>query len=57
MDCRKCPYFLKEKSRYHDGRIIIGYCKLRGRHITDDAISKEFCKDRAVLKLNESEKK
>ena len=52
MDCRKCPYFLKEReNKYRKGMIILGFCKLRQKYISDTTINKQFCKDRAVIEL------
>ena len=35
------------------GKVILGYCKLREKHIADTTIGLEHCKDRAVIDLNE----
>ncbi len=50
MECRKCPYFLKEKeNKYQAGVVIIGFCKLRQKRISDATALNQFCKDRAVI--------
>lgn len=49
--CKKCPYFSKEKDKYQKGKVILGFCKLRQKHISDQTIDKPFCKDRAVVTL------
>lgn len=51
LECRKCTYFEKKKNeeKFHRGKIILGFCKLRQKHISDETINKEFCKDRAVV--------
>lgn len=50
MDCKKCPYFMKNTERiYGSGAILIGFCKLRQKSISDETVKKEFCKDRAVI--------
>ena len=52
MNCIKCPYFVKEKdNKYRAGIVIVGFCRLRQKHISDETIHKEFCKDRAVFSL------
>lgn len=51
-ECRKCPYFLKEgKSQLRAGRVIVGFCKLRQKHISDMSANQGQCKDRAVISL------
>jgi len=50
--CRKCPYFEKKKEELQKGAnisLIVGFCKLRERFITDETINKETCKDRATV--------
>jgi len=50
--CKKCPYFEKRKGEIKKGMnisLILGFCKLRERFITDTSINKEHCKDRAIL--------
>jgi len=50
--CKKCPYFLKKKEELRRSSgitLVVGFCKLRDRHITDETIHKEMCKDRATL--------
>lgn len=49
MNCRKCPYFDKKKNTLHKGSVIVGYCRLRQKFVSDETITKEHCKDRAVL--------
>jgi hypothetical protein len=51
MQCRKCPYFIKEKEKFQRGKIILGFCKLRQLHISDMTMGKPQCKDRAVISL------
>lgn len=55
-ECRKCPYFLKEdkKNQLRAGRVIVGFCKLREKHISDVTLTNSTCKDRAVLELTKS---
>ena len=50
-ECRKCTYFQKKKNeeKFYRGKIILGFCRLRGKHVSDETIGKEFCKDRAVI--------
>ncbi len=56
MECRKCPYFEKKrKNKLLGGKVIMGFCKLRERHISDETITAEFCKDRAILTLSEND--
>ena len=50
--CKKCPYFSKEeKDQLRAGRVIVGFCKLRQKHISDVTLTNSTCKDRAVLSL------
>jgi hypothetical protein len=49
--CKKCPYFEKTKQELKAGTIIMGFCKLRQKHVSDVSINKEQCKDRAVINL------
>jgi hypothetical protein len=51
MECRKCTYFDKNKDadKYRKGKIILGFCRLRQKHISDETITKQFCKDKAVI--------
>ena len=41
----------------HGGTVIVGYCKLRQKHISDATAGKEFCKDRAVIDVDPSKLK
>jgi hypothetical protein len=51
-ECRKCPYFVKEsKNQLRAGRLIVGFCKLRQKHISDMSVGQAQCKDRAVISL------
>ncbi len=49
--CKKCPYFTKEKEKYQKGKIILGFCKLRQKHVSDQTIGLPLCKDRAVVNV------
>jgi hypothetical protein len=49
FSCKKCPYFAKEENKYQKGKVIMGFCKLRQKHISDQTIDKPLCKDRAVV--------
>ncbi len=52
-ECKKCPYFKKEdkNSQLQGGRVIVGFCNLRDKHISDVTLTNPTCKDRAVLSL------
>ena len=52
-DCKKCPYFRKEdkNNQLRGGRLIVGFCNLRGKHISDVTLTNPTCKDRAVLSM------
>lgn len=52
-ECKKCPYFIKEdkSSQLKGGRVIVGFCKLRDKHISDVTLTNSTCKDRATLSL------
>jgi hypothetical protein len=52
MHCKKCPYFMKEKeNKYQGGMVILGFCKLREKHVSDTSANQQFCKDRAVFQV------
>ncbi len=50
-ECRKCPYFQKQdrNDQLRAGRLIMGFCKLRQKHISDVTMGNPACKDRAVI--------
>jgi hypothetical protein len=56
--CRKCPYFERSerKEPLFQGSVIVGFCRLRQMHITDVTITREHCKDRAVVSLPAQQK-
>lgn len=54
--CRKCPYFQKEQNKYQVGKVILGFCRLRQKHISDQTITAELCKDRAVIDVTKQPK-
>ena len=49
--CKKCPYYNKQKQELKGGSIVVGFCRLRQKHVTDVSVNNMFCKDRAVLDL------
>jgi hypothetical protein len=49
IECKKCPYFVKQKDKIHKGSVVLGFCKLRQKHISDMTINQPMCKDRAVI--------
>ncbi len=51
VQCRRCPYFDKVKDNLRSGHIVLGFCRLRQKHVTDMTINKPQCKDRAVITL------
>ncbi len=53
MECRKCMYFEKNRSsdKLKKGKIILGFCKLRQKHVADETIGGQFCKDKATIDL------
>jgi hypothetical protein len=53
--CRKCPYFDKEKDKLRNGHIVLGFCRLRQKHVTDTTINRPQCKERAVLTIPDDE--
>ncbi len=55
MDCKRCTYFKKIKNLMKGGSVVVGFCELRQKHISDETIILELCKDRAVLTANEKE--
>jgi len=57
MECKKCTYFESKKNVIHSGAVIVGYCKLRQKHISDTTIGKELCKDKAVVDADQSKMK
>lgn len=52
IQCKKCPYFGKVKEKLQKGHIVLGFCRLRQRHITDTTINQSQCKDRAIIMLD-----
>lgn len=56
MECKKCSYFEAKREITNTGKVLVGFCKLRGKHITDLTIKKEFCKDRATVDIPAGEK-
>jgi hypothetical protein len=52
MECRKCTYFTKKKNLMAGGTVVVGFCKLRQKHISDTTVGKELCKDRAVIDVD-----
>lgn len=54
MECRKCPYFKRIKNMMHGNSLIVGFCKLRQRHISDETVGAELCKDKAVIEIDET---
>ena len=55
--CKKCPYFDKKREEFRRAgalKLIVGFCRLRDRHITDETINRETCKDRATVVIEES---
>jgi len=52
MQCRKCTYYDKKKNLMAGGTVVVGFCRLRGKHISDTTIGKEYCKDRAVVDVD-----
>ncbi len=55
MECKKCPYF-DSKREMAAGKVLTGYCKLRGKYMSDTTKNKELCKDRAVVDIPASAK-
>jgi hypothetical protein len=51
LDCKKCPYYEPKKEITNTGKVVVGMCKLRGKHMTDLTIRKELCKDRATVDI------
>jgi hypothetical protein len=47
--CKKCPYYGKVNQEIKKGSLVIGFCRLRQKHITDVSVTNVMCKDRAVL--------
>ncbi len=54
IQCRKCPYFDKGSGDYVNGFVVLGFCKLRDKHVSDTTIGKPQCKDRAVFELTKA---
>jgi hypothetical protein len=50
IHCKKCPFFVKKtEDRAAKGAMIMGFCKMREKFVTDESINNELCKDRAVV--------
>ncbi len=56
MECRKCTYFKKIKNMMHGNSLIVGFCRLRQRHISDETVGAEHCKDKAVIEIDGTKK-
>lgn len=56
MDCKKCAYFESKKEVTNTGKVVVGFCKLRSKHMTDMTIRKDFCKDRATIDVQPAAK-
>ena len=59
MPCKKCPYYEKKKEELSGGSnvsLIVGFCRLRERFITDTTLNKELCKDRATVLIETKNK-
>jgi len=53
VQCRRCGYFVKKISEISSqSGIIVGFCKLREKYITDRSIGNYLCKDKAVIDIN-----
>ncbi len=52
-ECKKCPYFKKQdkSNQLTGGRLIVGFCNLRQRHMSDVTVTNTTCKDRAILSI------
>ncbi len=55
LNCKKCPYFDKEKDKLRHGHIVLGKCRLRQKLITDTTINRPQCKERAVMAIPDEE--
>jgi len=53
MDCKSCTYFKKNKDLSKSGVVVVGFCDLRQKHISEETITLEQCKDRAILIMSE----
>jgi hypothetical protein len=49
MECKKCPYYESRKEITNTGKVVIGFCKLRSKHMSDATIRNNLCKDRATI--------
>ena len=53
VPCRKCPYFDKKISDVSgQSGIIVGFCRLRNKFITDQSINNEYCKDKDIIDIS-----
>ncbi|MFH1364581.1 MAG: hypothetical protein ABIH52_02900 [Candidatus Aenigmatarchaeota archaeon] len=51
--CKKCGYYDKKVTDVSSqSGIIVGFCRLRGKFITDQSINNDQCKDKAVIDIN-----
>lgn len=41
----------------HGGTVVVGFCRLRQKHISDTTLGNEYCKDRAVVEVDPSKLK
>ena len=53
VTCKKCSYFDKKIGELSSkSGIVVGFCRLRGKFITDQSMTRELCKDKAVVDMN-----
>jgi len=56
VHCKKCPFFVKKTEEIAaKGTMILGFCKLRDKFVSDESINNELCKDRAVVDVQKVE--
>ncbi len=49
LDCKKCTYFDNKKKATHKTLTVVGFCKVRQKYVTDQSITNNLCKDKAVV--------
>jgi len=53
VHCKKCGYYDKKISETASkAGIIVGFCRLRNKYISDQSINNQHCKDKAIVDVN-----
>lgn len=59
-ECKKCYYFDNKQNQIYKNLVVVGFCNLREKFITDRSINNEKCSEKAIInpeKIKELQKK